>query len=155
MNRILGLILAVAMAGVLAAASQAGNRSPQHYPRYGALHVTKECSAYSGLAGQFCTITSANLKAIKVGSRVVYASAAVGASLDSDLILYSGHDKAFGHVVLDFVTKTGGVTFSGGTGQLSGFHASVAVSLDPKTGLWHWDGQFWFRPRGVDPDGNQ
>ena len=155
MNRILGLILAVAVAGVLAAASQAGNRSPQHHPRYGALHVTKECSAYTGLAGQFCTIKSSNLKAIKVDSRVVYASAAVGSSLDSDLILYSGHDKAFGHVLLDFVSKTGTVTFSGGTGQLSGFHASVAVSLDPATGLWHWDGQFWFRPRGVDPDGNQ
>jgi hypothetical protein len=155
MKRILGLILAVAVAGVLAAASQAGNRSQEPSPRYGALHVTKECSAYSGLAGQFCTITSSNLKAIKVGSRVVYASAAGGTSLDSDLILYSGHDRAFGHVVLDFVAKTGAVTFSGGTGQLSGFNASVAVSLDPATGLWHWDGRFWFRPRGEDQDGYQ
>ena len=56
MNRILGLILAVAVAGVLAAASQAGNRSPQHYPRYGVTIHVKECSAYTGLAGQFCTI---------------------------------------------------------------------------------------------------
>ena len=153
MNRILGLILAVAVAGVLAAASQAGNHTTQHSPRYGALHVTKECSAYSGLAGQFCTITSSNLTAIKVGSKVVYASAASGSSLDSGLILYSGHDEAFGHVVLDFVSKTGTVTFSGGTGRLTGFRASVAVSLDPKTGLWHWDGRFWFRPRGEDQDG--
>ncbi|MGZ4413727.1 MAG: hypothetical protein ACXVRZ_05025 [Gaiellaceae bacterium] len=57
--------------------------------------------------------------------------------------------------MLDFVAKTGVVTFSGGTGQRSGFHASVAVSFDPATGLWHWDGRFWFRSRGEDRDGYQ
>jgi len=42
-------------------------------PRSGALHVTKECSEYTGHAGSFCTVTSSNLKAIDVGSKVIYA----------------------------------------------------------------------------------
>ena len=48
-----------------------------------------QCSPYTG----FCTITSSNLKAIKVGFEGVYASSAGDSSLDSDLILYSGHDE--------------------------------------------------------------
>ena len=38
--------------------------------------MTKECSTWAGQAGDVCTITSSNLKAIEVGSRVVYAQAA-------------------------------------------------------------------------------
>src|SRR2546422_926439 len=54
----------------------------------GALHLTKECSTYLGRAGDFCTIASSNLRAIKVGSRVVYQQAAGPPSLNSDVILY-------------------------------------------------------------------
>jgi hypothetical protein len=39
-------------------------------PRGGDLYVTKECSEYKGLAGDFCTITSSNLEEIVVGSKV-------------------------------------------------------------------------------------
>src|SRR2546425_9165702 len=52
-------------------------------PRSGALHVTKECSQYTRLAGGFCTITSSNLKDIEVGTRVVYAVAS-GATVRSE-----------------------------------------------------------------------
>ena len=34
--------------------------------------MTKECSGFNGLAGSFCTITSSNLKAIEVDSRILY-----------------------------------------------------------------------------------
>jgi len=44
--------------------------------------VTKECSAYTGLAGSFCTITSSSLKSIEDGSRVVYDQAAGASSLE-------------------------------------------------------------------------
>lgn len=117
-------------------------------PRSGVLHVTKECSAYTGLAGSYCTITSSNLKAIKVGSRIVYTSAAGATSLDSDVVLDAGDgNKAFGHVTLDFVTGTGwSITFSGGTGKFTGFRANADVSVD-STGLWHWDGTYSFSPR--------
>jgi hypothetical protein len=151
MKRSFGLIVAVAIAGALAVAGEAPTAASS--PRSGALHVTKECSAYTGLAGSFCTITSSNLNAIKPGSKVVYAQAAGATSVNSDFVLYAGHHSAaFGHVALDFVTATGQITITGGTGRLNGFHARVAVSLDPATGLWHWDGTYRFS-RHDDDDG--
>jgi hypothetical protein len=41
-------------------------------PRRGDLNGTKECSGYTGAAGSFCTITSSNLAAIEVGSKITY-----------------------------------------------------------------------------------
>jgi hypothetical protein len=119
--------------------------------RSGALHVTKECSAYTGQAWSYCTITGSNLGVIETGSTVVYASAAGSTSLDSDLVVYVGHGTvAVGHVTLDFATASGLITISGGTGRLSGFHARAAVSFDPSTGLWHWDGTYRFSRDGDD-----
>jgi hypothetical protein len=123
-------------------------------PRSGALHVTKECSAYTGLAGSFCTITSSNLKWIKVGSRVFYAKAAGATSLDSDVILDPpgrGSSTAFGHCALDFATAQGLCTFSGGTGNFRRFQAAVAVSYlgGPN---WAWDGTYSFGGKGDDDE---
>jgi len=143
------LILAVAVAAGFAAASHA--RSVAAFsPRSGVLHVAKECSAYTGLAGSYCTITSSSLKAIGVGSRIVYAQAAGATSLDSDIVLDAGHgnNTASGHVTLDFASRSGPVTFSGGSGGFTGFRASAVVSFDPATGLWHWDGTYSFSPTG-------
>ena len=117
--------------------------------RSGALHVTKECSAYTGQAGSYCTITSSSLKQIAVGSRVVYEKAKGATSLDTDVILQPpgrGKSVAFGHVVLSLVTASGHATFSGGTGKFRHFHASVAIShLTGKS--WAWDGTYSFDPR--------
>jgi hypothetical protein len=138
------LILGFAMvvAGAVAVAPLASAT-----PRSGALHVTKECSHYTGLAGSYCTITSSNIPNIKVGSNVVYASAAGDPTpgvLDSDLIIDGpGNNDAYGHVVLDISTGTGPVTFSGGTGEFRWFHASAAVS--PLGGPnYAWDGTYSF-----------
>ncbi|MBA2302256.1 MAG: hypothetical protein H0W08_06435 [Acidobacteria bacterium] len=118
-------------------------------PRSGALHLTKECSAYTFLAGSYCTITSSNVKAIEVGSRIVYAQAAGATSLDSDVILDlpgPGNNTAFGHCALDFATGVGLCTFSGGTGKFTWFHASADVSYlgGPN---WRWEGTYSFSPR--------
>jgi hypothetical protein len=117
-------------------------------PRSGALHVTKECSTYTGHAGDICTITSSNVAQIEAGSRVVYASDAVGASLDTDVRLDlpgPGNNAAFGHCTLSLATGIGECNFSGGTGKLTWFHASVAVS--PLGGPnFAWDGSYGFSP---------
>ena len=111
--------------------------------------MTKECSEYTGHAGSFCTVTSSNLKAIDVGSKVIYAQPAGAAGLDSDLVLYTGPgNSAFGHVTLSFATLSGVLTFSGGTGQFSGFEASVIVTYNPNTNLWYWDVTYSFNPPG-------
>ena len=102
-----------------AAASDAAARS-------GSLMVTKDCSAYTGLAGSFCTVTASNLKAIDVGARIVYAQASGATALDSDIVLDLpglGNNKAFGNELLYFATGTGMCTFSGGTGQFTWFEA--------------------------------
>jgi hypothetical protein len=131
----------------------AGDGNDGNSRRSGALHVTKECSAYTGLAGSYCTITSSSLKQIAVGSRVVYANAAGATSLDTDVILYAPGrgNTAFGHVVLDFVTATGTVTFWGGTGKLSGFQARADISYVSGPN-WAWNGTYSFSDEGDRDD---
>lgn len=113
-------------------------------PRSGDLHVVKECSAYTGRAGDICTITSSSLEEIEVGSRVVYSRPEGDGVLDSDIVLEAGPGStAAGHVVLDLAAGTGVVTFSGGTGKLAGFRGRADVSED-SAGLWHWEGTYSF-----------
>jgi hypothetical protein len=139
LKRIFGIVAAAVLAGSFVIAAQVPANASA---RSGALHVTKECSQYTGAAGSFCTITGSNLKSIKAGSKVVYASAAnADGTLVSDITVYSGHNKIFGHVSL---TGAGmWVTLSGGTGKFRHFTAEAVVSVD-STGLWHWDGTYRF-----------
>ena len=122
------------------------------FPRSGELHVTKECSTWAGQAGDVCTITSSNLDAIEVGSRVVYAQAAdfLTLTLDSDIVLDPpgpGNNVASGHCHLNLMTGIGLCTFSGGTGKFTHFDASVDVS-PPEDGVnWGWTGTYSFDPR--------
>jgi hypothetical protein len=115
-------------------------------PRSGDLHVTKECGDYHGLAGQFCTFQSSNIKAIDRDDRIVYAQDAGAGVLDTDVVIVGGPGSiARGHCTLVFDSLPGRCTFSGGTGIFTHFRASVAVSVDA-TGLWHWDGTYRFSP---------
>ena len=144
---IFGLLLAVVMVGAFATAASAENT---YSPRSGELHVTKECTEYSGNPGGFCTILGSNLNAIDGGMKVIYASAPVFPCLCSDIVLDGpGENDAYGHVTLNLQTFTGVLTFSGGTGLFSGFHATVAVTVT-SDGVWHWDGTYNFTPPGHD-----
>src|SRR6266550_3838068 len=124
----------------------------ESFPRSGALHVTKECTEYTRLAGGFCTITSSNIEQIEVGSKVVYTVASGPAILDSDVTLDPpgpGNNAAFGHVVLALAAGQGNVTFSGGTGKFTHFTGSVVVTRvgAPALKNWSWDGTYSFDPR--------
>jgi hypothetical protein len=116
-------------------------------PRSGDLHVTKECSGYTGGAGSFCTITSSSVKAIEVDSRILYLQPdQLFTPLGSDVVLDPpgpGNNKAFGHCSL----ALGVCTFSGGTGKFAGFHASVDVSHSDDYSLWYWEGTYSFNPQ--------
>jgi hypothetical protein len=145
---IFGLLLAAVAAGAFAVASSAENTGPSS--RSGELHVTKNCRDYTLAAGSFCTITSSNLNAIKVGSRVVYASAANLAAgvLDSDLVIEGpGANSAFGHVKLDLSTLSGVVTFSGGTGEFAHFRAGPLEVACPAFPDCSWDGPYSLSPQ--------
>jgi len=145
---VFALLVATVAIGAFAVPSSAANSGSS--PRLGALHVTKECSQYNLGAGSFCTITSSNLTAIKPGSKVVYATAAgdpTPGMLDSDLVIDGpGSNTAMGHVVLDVRTLTGVVTFSGGTGVFTHFHAGPLAVACPAFPECSWDGPFGFDP---------
>ena len=117
--------------------------------RSGELHLTKECSQYTGLPGSFCTFTKSNLAAIKRGSKVFYDQAAgiPTGLLDSNVVLDAGNgNRALGRCTLDFTTGLGLCTFSDGTGQFAGFHARVNVDC---RSVCRWDGTYSF---GNEPD---
>jgi len=99
-------------------------------------------------AGEWCTITSSNLKEIPKGTRVIYLSAAGPTALDTDVILDPpgpGNNVAYGHVFLDFATLTGRVTFNGGTGKFTHFQGSVVVTHGVGVN-WAWDGTYSYGP---------
>ena len=100
-----------------------------------------------GRRGPFCTITSSNVNAIEVDSRVIYLTACGSAGLDTDVILEPpgpGNNRAFGHCTLWSLRQC---TFSGGTGKFTWFHASVDVSHTDDYSLWYWEGTYSFRPQ--------
>ena len=116
--------------------------------RSGALHVTKDCPEYTGLAGDHCTIASSDVGEIAVGSKIYYDQAAgiPTGLLDSNVVLDAGSgDKAVGRCTLDFSTSLGLCTFSNGMGRLDGFTAEVRVSHVRDT-LWALDGTYRFSP---------
>src|SRR5829696_9012983 len=136
----------VVCAAALVAAALAPSVSASS-PRSGDLSATKECSGYTGAAGSFCTITSSNLAAIEVGSKITYLQpAALLTPAGSDVVLDlpgPGNNAAFGNCSL----AVGHCMFWGGTGKFAWFHASVAVSY--LGGLdWAWDGTYSFSPKG-------
>jgi hypothetical protein len=131
---------------VLTLALSAGSASVSASDRNRQLHVTKECSQYTGAAGSFCTITSSNLPEIKIGTKVIYDQAAgiPEGLLDSNVVLDAGRgNRAVGRCTLDFARAVGLCTFSDGTGKLAGFHARVDVSHLGGTN-WAWDGTYRF-----------
>jgi len=143
------LIFVRLLGGLVLAALALAPKAALAQEKKGQLHVTKNCSEYSGAAGSFCTITSSNLAEIKVGAKVFYDQAAGIPTnmLDSNVVLDAGTgDWAVGRCTLDLSTTLGLCTFSDGTGQLAGFHARVKIS-PPTDGVnWYWDGTYSFSP---------
>jgi hypothetical protein len=109
-------------------------------------HLTKDCSGFKGVAGNFCTIRSSNVKALKAGSKIFYLQGCCKAALNSDTAIYAGPGNiAAGHCVLHYATGTGLCTISDGTGTLAGLQARVRVTHDSSiSDLWNWDGTYSF-----------
>lgn len=121
-------------------------------PRSGDLHVTKVCpaSTFTGQPGSYCTITSSNVQAIEVGSRIVYLQPdQLGTPSGSDVVLdppgppNDKANKAFGTCSL----ALGVCTFSRGTGKFTWFQAHVDVSHNEDFSEWYWEGTYSFSPQ--------
>jgi hypothetical protein len=113
------------------------------------LHIRKDCSQYTGLAGSSCTIVYSNISAIPVGSKVFYDQAANNPEglLDSNIILDAGNgNRAVGRCTLDLATGLALCLFFDGTGELTGFHARIKGTPGPHAYLW--DGIYDFTETG-------
>jgi hypothetical protein len=155
-----GLVLSVAvtacerapsspLAGELAPTAPAASKTQNG--RGGELHITKDCSQYTGKIGDFCTIIASNVKAIQPGTRVYYLSPLNFTdpsgliTLDSDVRLIARGGVAVGHCILTDAARTiGSCQFSGGTGRFERFSAKAAVTGDANPVLAHWDGWYQF-----------
>lgn len=131
--------------GVQGSVPQPVDPSISASPRSGELHVTKECSQFD--TGSFCTILTSNVKAIEVGTRVLYLQPEqVGTPSGSDVVLDPpgpGSNTAFGHCSV----ALGVCTFAGGTGKFTSFHASVDVTHNDDFSVWYWEGAYSFSPQ--------
>jgi hypothetical protein len=130
------LVLAAALAA--AACVSIGVAASASKQRTGILHLTKECSQYTGEPGSFCTVTSSNLKAIPVGTRDVGVGAVgTDGAVDFDVHFETrGANAAFGHATICGPCEVGTVTFNGGTGEFKSFHADLVLYC-PIGGIAH------------------
>lgn len=130
-----GLFLSMRKTPVFASDGQSGN-----------LHISKECSQFTGMSGSFCTITSSNLPQIPAGTKVYYDQAfgVPAGMLDSNVVLRVGQaDWAVGRCTLDGNTGAGTCSFSNGVGPLTGFSARVVVSFTGGV-TYAWSGSYHF-----------
>ena len=128
----------VALGAVIPAASAGTALTP--------LHITKECSGFTGGPGSFCTITGSDLAAIPVGTKVFYKGPVISDPnfLSSRVVAKVGHgSRAYGYCSAIYSPYHGVCLFWHGTGTLKGFHASIDVTLDA-SGVFHWDGAYQF-----------
>ena len=151
---VLGMVLLFSNGGTFLSASS--RQDQDQGTRSGPLHIKKDCTKYTRLAGGYCTIVESNFSGIPVGS-VVHYTQALGILapgwLDSNVVLDAGNgNKAVGRCTVDLNIVTPGVcTFSDGTGNLAGFTARVDVSTQPVFPFdFFWDGTYQFKSLGSD-----
>jgi hypothetical protein len=110
------------------------------------LHITKECSEFTGDTPSFCTITGSDLAAIPVGTKVMYRGPVLTDPnfMSSRVVLRAGHgNRTFGYCQTIADPYHGTCTFWRGTGTLDGFHASVDVTYVSGADF-DWDGAYVF-----------
>jgi hypothetical protein len=159
MTKALASITLAALAAVLLSMTTGAAPAAASNAQNGQIHITKDCSAYTGAAGSYCTIHSSNMAEIPVGTRVFYDQpygipAPNGPSspgmLDSNIVLYAGFGNwAVGRCTLNVDGSTGLCTFSDGVGPLAGFSGRVNVTFTPTANdpyLYAWDGTYSFNP---------
>jgi hypothetical protein len=144
------LVAAGALLALANVAASAGAASPSPSDAPNSLHLTKDCSKFTGQPGSSCAIVSSNLEAIPVGSQYIYYGPQISNPMfiSSQMVIDAGDgNTAFGYCMVDTHAEASGLcTFWAGTGTLTGFDAVVDVTVDQATGLWHLDGTYLFTP---------
>ena len=111
-------------------------------------HLEKTCVTLSPIATQ-CTITASSFDAIPVGTLITYDTSGGYTAFVATINLKNGTATGQCNIlaaVLDY-TKSGTCNFDTGTGRLTQFHLTVAVTRTSDWSLWFWDGTYWFGGR--------
>jgi hypothetical protein len=100
-------------------------------------HLAKTCSGFT------CTITSSSFKGIPAGTVISYSGEGIDALV---AVIEAPHGSATGDCNIASVfgdpAAPGTCSFHSGTGSLSAFHLTVAVTYDPSIDVWYWDGTY-------------
>ncbi|MEO8882365.1 MAG: hypothetical protein ABI377_02950 [Devosia sp.] len=139
MNTTKGLLGGMALLCGFALAAPAWAAAPAMNP----MSITKECSKFTGHAGDFCTITKSSVAAIPVGAKVFYYGPSLGPTLLSSTVLIDAGNgtTAIGYCNVDLPKASGVCSFWAGSGALAGVQALLTLTID-STGLFHWDGGY-------------
>lgn len=111
------------------------------------LLLTKTCGAES-----HCTVESSTAERLPKGTDIFYTGPLLESRTTSGIVITTpSGDTAFGHCSLSYRSFTGTCVLTGGTGSLSGVHASVKVTTDFNNpdypeGLFTWEGTYHFAP---------
>ncbi len=112
--------------------------------------MTKTCVVVSSVKNQ-CKVTSSTFGAIPVGTLITYDTSAGPTAFVATITVK--HGSATGRcdilAAINDATKAGRCTFKSGTGRLTQFHLTVAVTRSTTTDWnpWFWDGTYWFGGR--------
>ena len=110
--------------------------SQEHHGRM--FHLEKVCDATG------CTVTESTYEPISEGTRITYEGTPPNALVAT---VHAKHGTAVGNCDISAVfagTGPGTCIFQGGTGSLTPFRITLAVTFDGAT--WFWDGEFHHRP---------
>ena len=105
-----------------------------------AFHLEKTCVSHV-----LCTVQVSDFKAIPQGTDISYAPGPASGLVYATIVVKNGSTTG----VCDWNQPTGQpilaiCTFGTGTGRLTQFHLVVNVTTNPTTGVWYWDGTYWF-----------
>ena len=107
-----------------------------------AFHLEKVCDTAT-----HCVVTSSSFKAIPAGTEINYS----GPDVDHLVaVLKIKNGSATGRCAIGSIfgdpSVPGTCRFDNGTGRLTQFHLTVAVTFDGSN--WFWDGMYWFGDGG-------
>ena len=111
--------------------------------------MTKTCDPAFPVT-PICTVVTSLEGPLPVGTQAYYTFAVIDfetaerLSARLDLTLPGDAGTARGHCTLSFKTGLGRCVFTGGTGDLEGFHANLDVRFTFATGITEWDGTYHF-----------
>jgi len=104
-----------------------------------AFHLEKTCST-----DVLCTVQVSDFKAIPPLTDITYVPGASAGLMNPTIVVRNGSTTG----VCDWNQPAGPVLaicrFGTGTGRLTQFHLVVNVTTNPTTGVWYWDGTYWF-----------